>query len=157
MNYRGIVVAALQCALVLSLAGKFAWDRERLPRVWVNVTPVDPYLPIRGRYVSLRVRVECDGPPDPYYWNPVRLTVENYRLRALRSERSTGLTMFRQANVCFLSQPVAFFIPEHALDPSRREKGEELWAEVSVPAEGLPRPIRLAVKKNGVLKPLDLR
>ncbi len=28
--------------------------------------------------------------------------------------------------------------------------------EVSVPKEGAPRPIRLAVKKNGVMTPLDL-
>ena len=113
--YRGIAVALLQCLIVLSLAGKYAIDRERLPRVWARALPADPNLPIRGRYVSLRL--------------------EGWTLR----------------------EPVAFFIPEHVPDPSRRSTGEELWVEVSVPRSGPPRPIRLAVKKNGVLTPLDLR
>ena len=42
--YRGILVAVLQCLLVLSLAGKYAWDREHLPRVWAKTAPGDPYL-----------------------------------------------------------------------------------------------------------------
>ena len=32
-----------------------------------------------------------------------------------------------------LSEPVAFFLPEHAIDPSRRQPGEELWIEVTAP------------------------
>ena len=55
-----------------------------------------------------------------------------------------------------LAAPVAFFIPEHVPDPSRRPAGEELWAEVSLPRKGPARPIRLAVKKNGILTPLPL-
>ncbi|HYT68876.1 MAG TPA: hypothetical protein VEL51_20805 [Vicinamibacterales bacterium] len=50
---------------------------------------------------------------------------------------------------------IAFFIPEHVPDPSVRAPGEELWAEVTLPRKGAPRPIRLAVKKNGVLTPLE--
>jgi hypothetical protein len=52
------------------------------------------------------------------------------------------------------NQPLAFFIPEHVPDPSIRAAGEELWAEVTLPRKGPPRPIRLAVKKDGVLTPL---
>ena len=52
---------------------------------------------------------------------------------------------------------VAFFIPPNVPNPSRRAPGEELWAEVSVPKKGAPRPIRLGVKKDGVLTPLDLQ
>jgi hypothetical protein len=52
---------------------------------------------------------------------------------------------------------VDFFISEHVSDPSRRPPGEELWVEVSVPPRGAPRPIRLAVKKDGALTPLELR
>ena len=50
---------------------------------------------------------------------------------------------------------IAFFIPEHVPDPSIRAADEELWAEVTLPRKGAPRPIRLAVKKNGVLTPLQ--
>jgi len=56
-----------------------------------------------------------------------------------------------------LQEPVAYFIPEHVADPSRRPVGEELWVEVTLPRHGGPRPIRLGVKKNGELEPLDVR
>jgi hypothetical protein len=52
------------------------------------------------------------------------------------------------------SERLAFFIPEHIPDPSIRAADEELWAEVTLPRKGPPRPIRLAVKKDGVLTPL---
>ena len=53
------------------------------------------------------------------------------------------------------TEQLVFFIPEHVPDPSRRGPGEELWAEVTLPRKGAPRPIRLAVKKDGVLTPLQ--
>jgi hypothetical protein len=56
-----------------------------------------------------------------------------------------------------LSQPLAYFIPEHVADPSVRTRDEELWVEVTVPPTGAPRPIRLGVKANGVIRPLELR
>ncbi len=56
-----------------------------------------------------------------------------------------------------LKQAVAYFLPNGAADPSIRPVGEELWVEVSVPKTGAPRPIRLAVKKDGRLTPLELR
>ena len=56
-----------------------------------------------------------------------------------------------------LKQAVAYFIPNDVPDPSIRAVGEELWVEVSVAPKGAPRPIRLAVKKDGELTPLDLR
>jgi hypothetical protein len=31
-----------------------------------------------------------------------------------------------------------------------------MWVEVTVPAQGPPRPIRIAVKQNGALTPLKL-
>jgi len=70
---------------------------------------------------------------------------EGVRVTRLRPDRTA------------LSEPVAFFIPAHVVDPSRRPPGEELWVEVSVPKEGPPRPVRLGVKKDGVITPLPLR
>jgi hypothetical protein len=52
-------------------------------------------------------------------------------------------------------EPVAFFLPEHAVDPSVRRAGEELWVEVTVPKRGPPRPIQLAVKRGESFTPLD--
>ena len=137
--YRGLAVGVVQCAIVMSLAGKYAVDRERLPRAWVRVLPVDPNLPIRGRYVSLRLQLDQSQ-------GPVQLSAHDGHLIATPSPKGW-----------WSSEPVAFFIPEHVPDPSRRPAGEELWAEVSVPRAGAPRPIRLGVKKDGVLTPLGLR
>jgi hypothetical protein len=42
-----------------------------------------------------------------------------------------------------LVQPVPYFIPEHAADPSSRAAGEELWVEVTIPGHGTtPDPAR---------------
>lgn len=53
-----------------------------------------------------------------------------------------------------LEHPVDFYIAEHANDPSWVKAGQELWIEVTVPPKGPPRPIQLALKDNGVWKPL---
>ncbi|MGA2153138.1 MAG: hypothetical protein ABSH37_01905 [Bryobacteraceae bacterium] len=155
--YRGIAVAVVQCLLVLSVAGKYALDRERLPRAWARALRFDPNLPIRGRYVSLSL--EVDGMVGaPVYWASVTLSVRNGRLVAEPVPFDTGVRVIRWSNGPWrIAEPVAFFISEHVPDPSRRPPGEEVWVEVSVPRRGEPRPIRLAVKKDGVLTPLNLR
>ncbi len=56
-----------------------------------------------------------------------------------------------------LDRPVDFYIPEHAAAPGVLKPGQELWVEVTVPPKGPPRPLQLAMKDNGVWKPLGLR
>lgn len=161
--YRGAGVAVLQCMLVLGVAGKYALDRERLPRAWAQAAPVDPNLPVRGRYVSLRLQVEA--PPVAGPWAAVRLSAVEGRLVATEDAAGTSHIMQigawrmgdARARHWVLAEPVAFFIAEHVPDPSRRDPGEELWVEVSVPSKGSPRPLRLGVKRNGVVTPLELR
>ncbi len=53
-----------------------------------------------------------------------------------------------------LDQPVAFYIAEHAAIPLPLQIGQELWMEVTVPPKGPPRPLQLALKQNGLWKPL---
>jgi hypothetical protein len=94
----------------------------------------------------------------PVYWASVTLSVRNGRLVAEPVPFDTGVRVIRWSNGPWrIAEPVAFFISEHVPDPSRRPPGEEVWVEVSVPRRGEPRPIRLAVKKDGVLTPLNLR
>jgi hypothetical protein len=59
--YRGLLVAAIQIALVLSLGGKLLYDRVTRPRVWVLCQVYDPELPIRGRYLSEQLRMPNEG------------------------------------------------------------------------------------------------
>jgi hypothetical protein len=151
--YRGLAVALIHSAIVLSVAGKYAFDRDRLPRVWAKTAPVDPNLPIRGRYVSLLLEVHAADNLD--LGGRAQLSIDNGKLIAKRADRD-GLMVWKRGSFWVLTEPVAFFIPEHAADPSRRAPGEELWVEVSVPDRGMPRPIGLAVKKDGEFKRLPL-
>lgn len=174
---KGLAVAALHVAIVASLGATLLVDRATRPRVWARAAPVDPNLPIRGRYVSLRVEAEI-GPglnlsvPDTTTMpdgrvvttsfvspTPVALVVRNDTLVALPTNghgipRAT-MRIREGKRVALLAEPLAYFIPEHAIDPSLRPAGEELWVEVTVPASGAPRPIRLGVKRGGVLTPLS--
>lgn len=160
---KGLIVAVVHVAIVSTLGAKLLVDRATRPRVWARTGPVDPNLPIRGRYVRLQVEVEPRGSlaaSRPDTWNPVALQVDGDRLVAEPSgdSRLYARIIPRDGrNVLVLTQPLAYFIPEHVADPSRRARDEELWVEVTIPKEGAPRPIRLGVKKHGVLTPLDLR
>ena len=55
-----------------------------------------------------------------------------------------------------LQKTVDYFIPDAAKTPFPLKKGEELWVEVTVPPMGPPRPIQLAISKDGAFTPLAL-
>ncbi len=159
---KGLLLAAIQLALVLGISGKFLYDRATRPRVWVRAGPFDPNLPIRGRYVRLQLLVPYRG-STPGRGSPgwAYLQPEGNQLVAEPAPDGQGVRVaLRKADdetVAATLEPLAFFIPEHIADPSRRAPGEELWVEATLPKKGLPRPIRLGVKKEGVLTPLELR
>ena len=88
--------------------------------------------------------------------------VRQRHLVANPADHPTGLHVSRRiinrgAPVTALMDPVAFFLPEHAMDPSVRNAGEESWMEVTVPKTGPPRPIQLAIKQGDSFTPLCLR
>ncbi len=162
--YRGLLLAALQLALVSSLGAKLLYDRATRPRVWAKAAPVDPDALFRGRYVQLRLEVHPREPFDTEARKsglpiPVELVVENDRLVAVRTEEETGNLASAHPDDAppggELHDPVAFFIPEHVADPSRQPAGSELWVEVTIPRTGPPRPIRLGVRTGGALTPLE--
>jgi hypothetical protein len=164
---RGLILAGAQLALVASLAAKYAIDRARLTRVWVQTVAYDPNLPIRGRYLSVQLRVS----PEDVHGSPwissremrdVTLNVRDGHLVANPADHPTGLHVNRRIvnqgePVTALMEPVAFFLPEHAMDPSVRRAGEELWMEVTVPKTGPPRPIQLAIKRGESFTPLGIK
>jgi hypothetical protein len=97
-----------------------------------------------------------------------RLAVENHKLVAIplsgpetwgiAQPAPHGITVLAQPEAScqnlLIAQPVNFYIAEHAADPSRLLPGQELWIEVTVPPQGPPRPIQLALKQDGAWKPL---
>jgi hypothetical protein len=169
---KGLAIAALHVALVTSLGAKLLYERATRPRVWARAAPFDPNLPVRGRYVSLQLMVEPRGiqetKPGPGFQSPqsVILRVDGGKLVAEADPQERGyassdlhvLFIRRQEqSLAVLNRPVAFFITEHIPDPSRRAPDEQLWAEVTIPKKGPPRPIRLGIKKgDGSIVPLEL-
>jgi hypothetical protein len=57
--------------------------------------------------------------------------------------------------VAVSEEPVVIFIPDTASAPVLKPD-EEMWVEVTVPAKGPPRPIRMGIKKDGVITPVRL-
>lgn len=159
----GIVLAAVHVLLVGTLGLKLLADRARLPRAWVRTLPFDPDLPIRGRYVRLALEVPLagrTGSAQAGEYRRVKLETAGDRLEGVLDEGGpvrARLDSTGDGLAATLEEPVAFFIPEHVPDPSVRLAGEELWAEVTVPRGGPPRPIRLAVRRDGTLRPLEIR
>ncbi len=170
---KGLILAGVQLAIVASLGAKLAIDRARLPRVWAKVRSYDPDLPIRGRYLALQLAVQMQPAgegggkmPRPTTKVPCgsasgNLLAINGQLAATPAEYGHGvlLTTCFAPNVTevWLMQPVLYFIPEHAENPMQTARGGEMWAEVTVPKKGPPRPIRLAVKKGNSFTPLEIR
>ncbi|MGA2672229.1 MAG: hypothetical protein ABSE99_03280 [Terracidiphilus sp.] len=183
-----VALLAIQLALVSSIAAKYLYQRWSCPRVWTRTLVYDPSLPMRGRYLSLQLRVDgcqstlpsalqarfprnIDGTPRPNGFSvtsprivPFRanLKVQDNKLEAIRIPeadlRSTGVLVEAlpgtSCDALRLSEPVDFYVAEHATIPAPLKPGQELWIEVTVPPKGPPRPIQLALKEDGGWKPL---
>jgi hypothetical protein len=168
---KGLLLGAIQIALVLSLGAKLLYDRMTRPRVWVLSEVYDPDLPIRGRYLSERLRFPAEGfsykeasPQNSNGWYENRqsasLEVRGGQLIATPQDSRPGEWIHLRKNadgtlVALTEEPVLVFIPEHAEIPALKP-GQEMWVEVTIPVKGPPRPIRIAIKKDGVLTPLTL-
>ncbi len=182
---RAIALLVIQCLIVSSIAGKYLYERLTRPRVWVRVAQYDPNLPMRGRYMAMTPLVDACGLPrdkesgtswTPYsadrksgtevtswQWQVVmkakggKLVVEDARNVVPRSQTLTiYLSSDQPCDLVQLSPGILFFIPDTAEPPFPKKKGEELWADVTVPPSGPPRPIQLAMSDNGTWKVLKL-
>jgi hypothetical protein len=196
MSYRGraVIVLILQCALVITIAIKFAWERKTRPRVWARAEFVDPNLPLRGRYLNPSVDVDACGMKEyhealaeqertaqrvadaarargqqitgsdifPFYGSvPADVKPVDDRLVAVFARNRASLRLqLRRGQDCHYVPALGdmpFFVPDTAHLPTHLNKGEELWMQVTLPPEGPPRPIQLALKRDGVWTPLNLR
>lgn len=159
----GIALAVVHVLLVGTLGLKLLVDRARLPRAWARTVPFDPDRPLRGRYVRLRLEVPLatgSDSPQAGEYRRAGLRTAGDRLQAVLDDDGpirVRLDSTPAGLVAGVDEPVAYFIPEHIPDPSVRPAGEELWAEVTVPRRGPPRPIRLAVRRDGTLRHLEIR
>jgi hypothetical protein len=153
------MLALVDALILASFAAIFFVERAAWPRIWVKTVLVDPEVAPRDRYVRLRIEFDAGS---QLLEREVTLSVRSGRLVAEpaafptgirlvdgRSEPSVGgIPRITQVQV---SPPLTVFFPTQLTAHWPPE--EEIWAEVTVPARGSPRPIRLGVKKNGILTP----
>ena len=164
---RAIVLTVIQCLLVSSIAAKFLYERITCPRVWVRAAQYDPELPMRGRYLALSPEVDvcslnlhapaANQPPRWYNGHPVQLIARDGQLVAIDAEgrlprgdyQRVTMTDKTACNRARVFPGMDYFIPEHAQSLFPLKPGQELWAEVTVPPSGPPRPIQLALSDHG--------
>ena len=168
----GLIVLFVQLLLVLSVAGKYLYERHTRPRVWTRATQYDPNLPLRGRYLAMQLLLDaCDLRRDeahtisrPYnksqsfwQWN-VSLTAAHGKLLPIvkPSHRDATLTLSpgRPCDRATLSSEELLFIPDRAALPFPLKPGQDLWVEVTVPASGPPRPIQIALSSADGFHPI---
>jgi hypothetical protein len=173
--YKGLLLAVLQVAIVCTLGAKLLYDRAYRPRVWIKSAIYDPDLPIRGKYLALNMEVPAEGftshmqswnyggnSGSNEVFNPNRcdLVLRGDHLVAVAKEdgefwlNSGNIRHSNDGLVAVIRGEAAYFLPEHSHGPLLRNRSEELWIEATVPRKGPPRPIRLGIKKDGVLTPL---
>jgi hypothetical protein len=174
---RALTLLAVQLALVLSIAGKYVYERKVCPRVWVRTAQFDPELPLRGRYLALQLGVDaCSLPRDESTWEGwgpngegnwrwrVRLVAREGKLvvdlagERMRPELTQELRLLkdRPCDRAPLQERAEYFIGDRDKSPFPLKAGEELWVEVTVPPSGPPRPIQLAISDAKGFRPLSL-
>lgn len=93
---------------------------------------------------------------------PAKLQVKDNRLVAIRIPESedqargdnVSATSGASCDEMHLTEAVNFYLSENAQSPLPVKPGQQLWVEVTVPPQGPPRPIQLALKENDLWKPL---
>jgi hypothetical protein len=170
----GLALLLVQLALVLSVAGKYLYERHTRPRVWTRATQFDPNLPLRGRYLAMQLVLDaCALPRDaairplpnrPSFrqWD-VSLGASNGKLvptvEKAWSPRRIGTLTLEDDRLCdhaTLSSQQLLFISDRAQLPLPLKPGQELWVEVTVPSSGPPRPIQIALSSAEGFQPLKM-
>ena len=160
LGAKGLLLAALHLALVMSLAAKLHWDRARLPRVWIKADWSQRDQPLRGHYLRLELKVDLT--PGGGWKNgawPARLSVREGRLMADPSPgpARTHVRAKPDQRTGELVEALSYYVGDRAAHLPDRLAQQELWLEVSVPATGLPRPIRLGVLRGDRVEPLAVQ
>jgi hypothetical protein len=175
----GLILLIVQLMLVLSVAGKYLYERKFCPRVWTRATQFDPSLPLRGRYLALQLLIDaCSLPKNARYytpggvsptgtstagWNwPVTAEPVNGHLVARLVDPNKDSVDARHillgedqscTDVPF-DRGEIYFIPDTAKSPFPLQPRQQLWVEVTLPAAGPPRPIQLALSDSSGFHPL---
>jgi hypothetical protein len=58
LSKSSLALLLIQLAIVSSIAAKYLYQRWSCQRVWARAAAIDPEMPMRGRYLSLRLTVD---------------------------------------------------------------------------------------------------
>lgn len=176
-----LILLTVQILLVLSVAGKYLYERKTCPRIWARATQYDPNQPLRGRYLALQLLVNaCELPRDQAHFSPgyktytgamrpgswtwnVSLGVANGQLVPRfvdhpKKPDDLQLLTLQTNKPCErapLRGDMEYFIPDRARVIFPLKRGQELWVEVTMPPSGPPRPIQLALSSDAGFQPLQ--
>jgi hypothetical protein len=177
---KGLWVLVVQLAVVLSIGAKYAWERHHCPMVWARAGQYDPEQPIRGRYIALTVHASACGLPgggraydfsrpgrspqqaEMKMWRVVPAVNDGVLTARVVEETRPGpsetlmLDHDMPCEYARLGENSEFFVPEHAKSPFPLQKGQELWALVTVPPSGPVRPVKLAISDSQGFHVLNL-
>jgi hypothetical protein len=179
----GAFLLLVQLLLVLTIAGKYLYERKTRPRIWVLSAQYDPNMPLRGRYLALQLLIDtCNLPHDKAHfsagykvsqtnqWEPgswtwnISLAAENGHLvpkledhpRTPGDTEQINLREDLPCNQVPVPSQIDYFIPDTAKTPFPLKPGQQLWVEVTMPPSGPPRPIQLALSSEAGFQPLHL-
>ncbi|HLV85362.1 MAG TPA: hypothetical protein VKV39_00190 [Candidatus Sulfotelmatobacter sp.] len=175
---KAIAVALIQVLIVCSLGAKLLYDRHTRPQAWFLAERYDPNLPIRGRYLALRLDVTDSRTPQEL--EQKFGADRDYQMKTFHHVwyfgQECGSIVMRDGkpvaqfdsgrfgdcrNLSFerwprgdqsvlqLREPVLFFIPDTSREFWMLKPGEEMWVLATIPGKGPPRPIRVGIKKAG--------
>jgi len=155
---KAVAVAVIHVLLVCSLGAKLLYDRSTRPHVWLEARNYASNLSIRDRYIRLQFLF---ADPTPRKLNPKlpaasvfgRIEVRDGGALVQITGNYDDLRFMRisdgDSSRLALAEPLAYFIPDTAQDPSHLKPGETLWVDATIPKKGPPRPIRLGLKQAG--------
>jgi len=195
---RGVVLLALQAALVLSTAAKYLWERHTRPMVWVKAAAYGEFaMPavikssqsnVAGdadRYFTVQLLADACALPykapvdETDFSHPidlqqgnnqtykerkdkVRVVAQEGKLAVVESEgvkpNDTQELMWDLRKPCSearLPEMLKFYIPAGQAMLTDLRQGQTLWALVTVPEHGPPRPVKLALSDASGFHPLD--
>jgi hypothetical protein len=179
----GLILMVVQLVLVLSVAGKYLYERKVCPRIWTRAAQYDPNGPLRGRYLALQLSVDACGlpqdaahyskrykilnggiEPGSWAWDVSMVAKDGHLVAQLnehaRDQENVDRITLREDQPCdrVRGPNAEYYIPDTAKGPFPLKAGEELWVEVTMPPSGPPRPIQLALSSPAGFRPLtDLR
>ncbi len=141
---KGLLLAVVQSALILTILLKQGYDKRVLPKGWAKVEQV---VSVSGYYATLHLSIAAE-PNMPVHSNATAYVSDGMlKLKQSSSYRGLGVLYEKEA-------APARKIAMNIFWPKPPEGGE-IWLEAAIPPRGKLRPLRLGKKNGGIVPYFD--